>query len=444
MSATLPFSQSGLQQRNYALGSALRGLENVVFFLLIFKFSTALIALFLTDFNNPAYESPLARALWYPAYLAILIMAVRCLPQVIRLAVFNPILILCVVVCGLSFLWSIEPSISLRRAIAVLITTLFGLVLAARYDWNGMVQRLAFVFGALAIVSFLIAIIMPKYGVMSEIHVGAWRGAWIEKNYMGGFMAKGVIVMLCAFAMRPDRAWIWLPLAALCLFLVLMSTSKTALLVSLIGIGGFIALRIYRRYPVLRFPLIYIILAGAAIITGMITLAPEFTFALIGKEPTLTGRTDIWTGLITSIKQRPLLGYGYGVYWLDPLGSSYYVRLQLQWGIPSAHNGWLDTWLSIGAVGVGCVALYFLATVILAIDRLRKGGTETYWVILSTVMFFAFSMSESTILQQNDLSWVMFVATSAKLFAFEKPFWRDRIRLPYYLVRNVNYTALPK
>jgi len=34
-------------------------------------------------------------------------------------------------------------------------------------------------------------------------------------------------------------------------------------------------------------------------------------------------------------------------------------------------------------------------------------------------------MSESTILQQNDLSWVMLVATSAKLFAFDKPYWRE-------------------
>jgi len=52
-------------------------------------------------------------------------------------------------------------------------------------------------------------------------------------------------------------------------------------------------------------------------------------------------------------------------------------------------------------------------------------------------------MSESTILQQNDLSWVMFVATSAKLFAFEKPYWRDRVRLPYFLTRRTDYTSLP-
>jgi O-antigen ligase len=443
MAATQAYSQAHLQQRNLALGGILRGLENLIFFLLIFQFSTAIIALFLTDFNNPEYQSPLARALWYPGYLAIMLLAIRALPQVFRIAAFNPLLIICVLICGLSFLWSIDPGITLRRSVAVTLTTLFGLVLAARYDWNGMVQRLAFCFAAIALLSLIIPIVLPEYGVMQEIHEGAWRGAWVEKNYMGGFMAKGVIIMLCAFAMRPDRFWIWLPFAALCFFLVLMSTSKTALLISLIGIGGFIFLRLYRRFTFVRPILVLAVLLALATIVGMLTFAPDFTFGLIGKERTLTGRTDIWSGLMQSIQMKPWLGNGYGVYWLDPLGPSYYVRLQLQWGIPSAHNGWIDTWLSTGALGVGTFALLFIMTVILAVDRLRKGGTETYWVILSTIMFLGFSMSESTILQQNDLSWVMFVATSAKLFAFEKPYWRDRVRLPYFLAKRTDYTPLP-
>lgn len=442
MAATQTFSQRHLQQRNFAIVGLLRGIENLIFFLLIFQFSTALVALFLTDFSNLEYESPLARSLWYPGYLAILAMAFRCLPQVVRLAAFNPLLIVCVAICGISYFWSLDPGVTLRRSVAVLVTTLFGLVLAARYDWNGMVQRLAACFAVLAILTLIIPLTLPYYGVMQEIHQGAWRGAWVEKNYMGGFMAKGVIIMLCAFAMRPDRYWLWLPFAALCFFLVLMSTSKTALLIALIGIGGFIFLRLYRRYTFVRPILVLSIVLIIGTIIGMLTFAPDFTFGLIGKERTLTGRTDIWHWLIQSIKAKPWLGYGYGTYWKDLTGPSYYVRLELQWGVPSAHNGWIETWLSIGALGVGVFSVLFIMTLILAFDRLRKGGTETYWVILSTIMFLGFSMSESTILQQNDLSWAMFVATSAKLMAFEKPYWRDRVRLPYFMTRRTDFTPL--
>ncbi len=436
MSLSGTITPDAINNRNYAATQIMRWAEQAIFLILMFQFSTALVSLLLTDPNNADYESPLARLLWYPGYALIILLLLRRLPLVARLAVFNPILVLCVLWCGMSMLWSVDPAITFRRSIALLVTTVFGLLIAARFDWNAMVQRLAAIFGLLAIISLILALFFPAYGVMSEIHVGSWRGAWIEKNYMGGAMTKGLVLMMCAFAMRPDRGWLWVPLGFLCFFLVLMSTSKTALLISLSMIGMFIAIRIFRRFPILRIPLMYMIVLSIGVFATLMMTIPDAMFELIGKDRTFTGRTDIWNGIIASIKQEPWLGYGYGVYWLDPLGPSYYVRLELQWGIPSAHNGWFETILSAGIVAGALFGALFVSTLLLAIDRIKNGGTETYWVILSCMMFLMFSMSESTILQQNDLSWVMFVATSAKLFAFERPYWRDRIRLPYVLARQ--------
>lgn len=436
--ATRTYTTYDTSGRDFVATKALRWLEQIVFLLLIFQFSTALVALLLTDPTNLDYESPIARFLWYPGYLAILVLAARRLPLVIRFAVFNPLLVLCILWCAISMFWSIDPAVTTRRSVALFVTTLFGLTLAARYDWNALVQRLAAVFGMLAVISLILCLFFPAQGIMDEIHVGAWRGAWIEKNYMGGAMTKGLLMAMCAFAMRPDRWWLWIPSGILCFLMVLMSTSKTALLISLAMIGGFIAIRIFRRFPILRIPLMYAIMGSICVFATLMFTIPDAMFELIGKDRTFTGRTDIWNAIIASIKQNPWQGYGYGVYWQDPTGPSYYVRLALEWGVPSAHNGWLDTWLSAGAIAVGLFSLLYVTTLLLAIDRIKSGGTETYWAVLSTVMFLMFSMSESTILQQNDLSWVMFVATSAKLFAFERPYWRDRIRLPYVFARRAH------
>ena len=418
------YISDGEVSRDKAVFNVLNWAENFAYVFMLVFFSGAIIGILFTDLTNLNQENPLARTSWFPMYALILAMVVRTFPQFFRMAVFSPLLILCVAHCGLTMFWSVDYSITMRRSVALMLTTMAGLVLAARFTWEEMVQRIAFAFFILAILAIFVVITNPARGIMHEIHEGAWRGPWVEKNYLGGMMTKGLIAAMCALAMRPSRWWLWIPTGLLCFFLVIMSTSKTALLISVMSIGIFIALRIFRRLPILRAPLVYMIVLSIAGLATFIAVAPDLAFGLIGKDATFTGRTDIWAWLTMSINQKWLFGYGYGAYWLDPLGPSYWVRTALQWGVPSAHNGWIDLWLAGGIVAVVLFGLYMLMVLVLSIDRIFRGGTETYWVVLSVLMFLAFSMSESTILQQNDISWVMLVATSAKLLAFEKPFWR--------------------
>ena len=154
MTVVTKYSPGALQQRNLALFSILRGIENVLIFLAILYYTGAIGGLLFVDLNNLENESPAARMMWFPIYIVTLGLSIRILPQLIRIVTFNPLILICVLWCGMSMFWSIDPAVSFRRAIALMMTTLMGLFLAARYDWSEFVQRLGFVFSALVVMFF--------------------------------------------------------------------------------------------------------------------------------------------------------------------------------------------------------------------------------------------------------------------------------------------------
>ena len=137
-------------------------------------------------------------------------------------------------------------------------------------------------------------------------------------------------------------------------------------------------------------------------------------FTLLGKDPTLTGRTGVWTAVLRRIAERPHLGYGYGAFWHDRFGPAMLIRRETHWDVPAAHNGWLEIVLQIGEVGGALVAFYFALTVGALLKRLFARG-DGFWSVMYIGAFVVLSFSESVILRQNSLEWILFVATATKL-----------------------------
>jgi len=185
-----------VQRRNAIAIKALLWLENTAVFWLIIHFSGAILALLFTDHQDLDAESPFLRTLWYPSYLMIMGLIFIHFPKFLRTAVFNPLILFCVVLCGISFFWSIDPAITMRRSVAIVMTTAFGLFLACRYDWHGLVQRFAAAYAFLAFGSLIFAVVLPELGRMQIIHEGAWRGMWLEKNSFGAQMSMPCILLL--------------------------------------------------------------------------------------------------------------------------------------------------------------------------------------------------------------------------------------------------------
>ena len=419
---TVPFSENQLAARNQALMQLIDVIVIGIFvFIILFALGTV-TGVLLPPIDPTKPDNPFLRKLWYPVYGLAIAISLPKLPQVFRMATFSPLIIICVLYCGISMLWSIDPGVTFRRVIALTLTTYVGLALAAWFDWRRMVQVVALAFLITAIATAGLALLDPAKGVMQDIHAGAWKGPFAEKNQMGGRMTLGFIACISAFALRPSRAWFWVPAAGLCFLMVIMSTSKTALLITLLSICIFVFLKVYRTSPFTRIPLIFGLFTSVGLMALLITVFPDFMFGLIGKDASLTGRTDIWAMLTDAINKEFWTGYGFGVFWQDPYGPSYIIKEVLQWPVPTAHNGWIEIWLS---AGVGIVFLFALQCFLafgFALFTIRYGGRETYWIVLVLISYIGFSMSESEILQQNNVFWIIFVATCAKLFSAERSY----------------------
>jgi exopolysaccharide production protein ExoQ len=121
--------------------------------------------------------------------------------------------------------------------------------------------------------------------------------------------------------------------------------------------------------------------------------------ALIGRDPTFTGRTDIWGLLLPIAWRHPVLGLGYGSFWIDPPLPAPFNLLT------HSHNGYVEVFLELGVIGVlliVCCVWSFLrqAQTALTID------CEWAAFIISTVLILLFhNITESSFVRASSFLW---------------------------------------
>lgn len=365
--------------------------------------------------TEPGTDGPaILRIMWLPVYgMGLIWLLAR--PMAGLKAVFRaPLMLALALMCMASMLWSLDPGLSARRGFAVLMTVLFGFAIAARWDWKQLITLLAITYGILAVGSLLAVVLVPSFGIQQDVHVGAWRGLWGEKNTLGAIMSYGMSASLGAAAVLPRRRLIWIGMTALQFGLVIMSTSKTGLLAALLVAGGAVGIALLRRGFGFAALMIFGLILGSSLATIVLTMAPVEFLELLGRDATLTGRTDIWEVLIGQVMDRPWTGYGYGAFWTVENGPVFWVRQATQWPVPTAHNGWLEVALGIGVPGLVLLVVVYLGTIGRAAGRLFR-GREVYFLLTFFAVVTTVSISESNLLHRNSLMWVIFVAAASKL-----------------------------
>ena len=292
-----------------------------------------------------------------------------------------------------SALWSSNPSTTIVNSTRLGICIALTMYLVERYSPNDL-QKLVLLAGMVAAAASLVLIFLfPQYGLQSRgaYALGAWEGIWGHKNLCGLEM---LLLLLPAFFVKlPGKLLNGLRLLYIFAALVIIAMTKsaggwvvTALCLTFIGACKLLA-RMKSRDRMAA------ILIFAAI--GFTTLAVVVTqfdqvMSLLGKDPTMTGRTIIWAVLFRSIAKHPLTGYGLMAFWnMNEESTRVATELNIS-GYSSAESGILELWLELGLVGVLLYFAIFATAVKNAIRCLKRGATPAVLWYLS-ILFFVFA-----------------------------------------------------
>ncbi|NJL64251.1 MAG: O-antigen ligase family protein [Methylacidiphilales bacterium] len=366
----------------------------------------------------------------YSPILFLGIYAVTCLliflqwNSFVRVATQNIWIWLVVAIAIASMYWTVAPDITSRRSILLLGTSLFGVYMAMRFTLREQLQLLAVALGLVAVMSCVFAIALPFYGTMTVqeggIHAGAWRGVMTHKNIFGRLMVLSNLVFLFVALGKPispvskgswqSLAWV---LYGLSVALIVLSTSKTAL-ISFIVLT--IILLLYRSWRLNYSQLIPLTIAVILVLGSAAILVFDNINVIagaVGRDLTLTGRTDIWQVMLDKLADRPLTGYGFNAFWRDwdsPLTAD--VWRILAWECPYGHNGFMDLLVELGIIALIAFIVSYITAFIKGVNLLRSTrNIEGIWHLMFLTLMLIYNISESTLVTTNSIFWILYVST---------------------------------
>ena len=263
----------------------------------------------------------------------------------------------------LSTFWSANAGAGLRQGVLMVISAFVVVVIAGRLTTRQILRTIMFAGMAATLAS------IPYW---DSFRTGGLYGS---KNWFAVHMLFCMLLSLIV-SINAEEPWplrlLALAFVPVCFVFLFMAQSATALVIAILGGAGLIGVKLVwspaagvRGLPTLII-LGSVSLAGAVllILASMPQAAPVESFlALVGKDPTLTGRTAIWEGARLAAQERPWLGHGLEGFWYYDSGAAQTLNEGDFKPYGTRHNFLNAYWevrVHLGYVGLG-LFLFMLA-----------------------------------------------------------------------------------
>jgi exopolysaccharide production protein ExoQ len=280
----------------------------------------------------------------------------------------NRFLVIFFIYLGISVLWSDYPFVSFKRWIKDLGNIVIVLIVLSD---DNPVAAARFLLARCCYLVLPLSIVLIKYfpslGRSYDMWMGTafYTGVTTDKNMLGGTLF-GCSLSLVWMLVQPDRRrtglkgrldyFVLLLMGGMAAWLLKQAHSSTALSCTVVG-ALIIWLTKFRRVRA------HLGAYGACLLVILVALnlvvnLPEALAGIVGRDSTLTGRTDIWSALLQQGTD-PLFGAGYYSFWMGDRVAN--LSANFFYSLNEAHNTYLETYLNSGLIGVALLLAVLLS-----------------------------------------------------------------------------------
>ena len=311
------------------------------------------------DFND---GSPIDRAILLLLILAALGILTRRSFQWTQWLSANRMFCAFILFGCLSVLWSDYPLVALKRWLRD--AGGYAMICVVLSDPRPY-EALQVVFRRVSYIFVSLSIVLIKYFPNIGIQYDEWNGARMACGVTTGKNNLGAIALLAGLLFFWDILTRWpqrkqpktkriimlsVTFLLLSLWLLRAAHSTTCIICFVLGsaVIALARLSLVRRNRIVLKALIPAVFCLYLLLSFGLGLSASMAKA-VGKDPTLTDRTEIW-GFVIDMHTNPLVGVGYESFWMG----SHLARFWEESGqgrITEAHNGYLQVYLEMGLIG---------------------------------------------------------------------------------------------
>lgn len=282
--------------------------------------------------------------------------------------------------------WSALPKVSLAQAgsfcVLLLLACNVGLACGDPTAFERWVKRLCQTL--LVVVAGLLAayVVLPDLGSLTRDGKGL-----MHATNSSATAALGLVLLVAG---RVVYRWQWSqrllwPGVAVFGTALLLAQSRTALGVTLLVVGGLLALYVSGAWRAAALTAAAAALAvylawdpGLEAVDTILAAVATYTFRGQSADELaqLSGREEMWTVMWASFREAPWLGHGY---FCSSASGEIYVWYE--WTNWTAHNLWLQTLVSTGLVGGLLLATGYLSLAYRLVSAVRRARLERRFAV---------------------------------------------------------------